>query len=395
MLIAGSPAGMGNVGEIILADLIRHRGIDAFHSFAVVPTKYHWKPDPELGGLSLELLKCNRLIARPASVGKFAPLRSIFNYQVGFKRELERLCDTLVTKARLTPPKQILAVLNNAMMFALSHRVADALGLPLLTLVWDPPEYLLRQANFDRFSRARLIREFERSLSRSCRVAVVSEEMQSDYAAHTKAPMQLLRHGLRVEKARPASGEVKTDWLIGFAGSMYSTSAWRAFCRALDSVSWRVAGRQVRLRILGAGIELSSSSKACIEYLGFRSTDETQSLMADCDLCYLPQPFESHLSDLAHYSFPTKLTNYLALGRPVFVHAPPHASVVRFFAQRPFGVVCDSLQAANIVEALEGFLGSDATVRELASLSALDVAKTQFSIDRFTQAVDQFLGTSA
>jgi glycosyltransferase involved in cell wall biosynthesis len=137
-------------------------------------------------------------------------------------------------------------------------------------------------------------------------------------------------------------------------------------------------------------MEVVSRANAGIEYLGFRRPEEVQELLMDCDACYLPQPFVHHLRELCRYSFPTKLTNYLALGRPVIVHAPGYGAVAPFLREHAVGAHIDSLEPTAIVAGLEGLLG-DATARERASRHAHAAAQELFSDRSFQAAARELL----
>jgi hypothetical protein len=215
--------------------------------------------------------------------------------------------------------------------------------------------------------------------------------MRRDYAALTPAPIHVVRHGRGSGEGPPRrTASTSGDWLVGFAGSMYSDCAWRAFLAALDSVEWRVAGRAVRLKVLASSIKLQSRRAATVEYLGFRPPAEVQQILEGCDLCYMPQPFVSRLQDLTTYSFPTKLGDYVATGRPVFVHSPAYSELQSFCANAPPGVACDSLQPEGIVAALKSLL-EDSAAYARASARAADLSASEFSRAAFLDSVDRFL----
>ncbi|MGQ0800758.1 MAG: hypothetical protein ACT4NL_11680 [Pseudomarimonas sp.] len=172
---------------------------------------------------------------------------------------------------------------------------------------------------------------------------------------------------------------------------MYSPCAWNALLRALDLVGWVVAGRPVRLRLLTASIELASRKPARIEFLGFRTPAEVQTILADCHLCYMPQPFRPHLRDLCRYSFPTKLSNYLDVGRPVLVHSPPEGALSEFYARHPIGVHANSQEPAEIIAALEALL-ADTNAYQRACEQVAEVAQAHFSQAVFHAAIDHLLG---
>ena len=397
LLVTGSPPGTFDVGEIVLRDIALHYGHRNIHCVAIVPTNYTFTQDPRLDGLQVHVEPSVHVHARRWGVGRLGAAGSLLNYLTVFQSEVSRLLQIVLEQARESKPDRILAVLNNPLMMAVAHRATKALDLPMATLVWDPPDYLFRHHQFDRWSRRLLLREFQQSLACSQQVAVVSETMQRDYAAFTKAPIHILRLGLPMDSGTtdPMNAVLDPDeWVIGFAGSMYSTCAWRAFLAALDHAGWRIAGRPVRIKLLAERISLASRQPARIDYLGYRSPEEAQDVLAKCHLNYLPQPFVDELRELVRYAFPTKLTNYLATGRPVFVHSPQEGALSTFFESNPIGARATSLEPGPIIAALEALLGN-AKAYEDASRQVRATAHAHFEPAIFRDAVDRVLGADA
>jgi hypothetical protein len=393
LLLTGTPPGTGNVGEIILRDLALHYGPRSMSCVAVVPSAYDWKSDVQLAELPVELIRSRYTHAKRGTQGRLGTAESIFDYLIGFRRERSRLVEAIVSRAREQGVQRIFAVLNNPLIMAVAARVASALDVPLVTLVWDPPEYLLLQSRFDRYSRSLLLGDFRKCLGASTQVAVVSENLQAEYGQWTRAAVHILRHGLSM--GDEAVGDLgQEEWRIGFAGSMYSDCAWRAFLKALDHAGWRLAGRPVRLKVMTSRIEVRSGGPSSIDILGFRSPEAVQTVLANCHLNYMPQPFVSRLADLCRLSFPTKLTNYLAVGRPVFVHCPQTGALAKFFEFNRIGVLSTSLEPGAIVADLEKFLG-DAEAYDTARAQVRVTARRHFEASVFHAAIDQVLGWSA
>ena len=387
LVISGSAPGSAHVGEIILRDLLLHYGVDRVSFAAVAADDYQHRPDQRLAHLELHWHRTEFARAPRRGFGRRAALVSEARFLLRFWRENSRLEQAIVVQARAAGVEEVLCVQNTAPTLRLGRRIAAALQVPLVSLVWDPPDYVLRQAGFARFSRSCLLKDFRKSLVASDRVAVVSDHMQSDYGEITDGQFHVLRHG-RVTAARQARGLVQNESVtLGFAGAMYGASAWRALLAALDRADWTVAGRKVRIILLSSSAQMSSQGRARVEYLGFRPDSEADQILKACDACYLPQPFEADLADLCRYSFPTKVGNYLSMGLPVFVHSPTGSALGRFFEQKPFGVLCTSLDPADIISALEQLFGPDAYAS--AAANAVAVARTHFSESAFHDAIDQ------
>lgn len=384
--------GSGSVGEIILRDLILHHGPRNMAAAIVAEPHFEWRPDPALETLPVRLFPSIHSHAqRPA--GRLGAVVSFWNYLTGFRSDVRRLTDEAVEWARGQDVDVVFGVLNYPLMLDVARQVASRLGKPLATLVWDPPEYILFNTNYDRWSRRFLLASFRQSLAAASKVAVISETMQEDYAQFTGAPIGILRHGLPTAESTPAAAQDGDEWVIGFAGAMYAPATWQALLAALDRVDWKIAGRSVRIKVLAPGITLSSKAPCNIEYLGYRSVDGVREALETCHLAYLPQPFEPQFAELCRYAFPTKLSSYLATGVPVFAHCPAESALDCFLRSHPVGVKCHSLDPADIAGALEAFLG-DPAGRAGALSQVASTSRSQFDVSVFHAAIDALFETS-
>ena len=200
---------------------------------------------------------------------------------------------------------------------------------------------------WDRWSRIWLDHQFSRALRKSRRVAVVSENMVDEYAKRYGVSCTVLRHAVPFSPAPlPATGG---PLLIGFAGTLYDSAQLDVLCEALNRCDWMIDGRPVVLRMIGNYYRFRGlTGPGHVELMGWRNTAETHRLLGECDVLYLPISFADGWSDFSRLSFPTKLSAYVATGRPTLVHAPQYASSARFCAVNGCGVVCASMDAGEL-----------------------------------------------
>jgi glycosyltransferase involved in cell wall biosynthesis len=156
------------------------------------------------------------------------------------------------------------------------------------------------------------------------------------------------------------------ELIIGLAGQIYSVEEWNALIAVLDSVGWKIAGREVKIRLLGRYASLYAKSKMRVEFLGWASQLETIKLMSEADILYCPYWFDPVFESEARLSFPSKLTTYLAAGRPVLFHGPAYASPGRFLQENKAGVCCNSLENGDIINAIESLVSKPDLYTELA-----------------------------
>lgn len=248
-----------------------------------------------------------------------------------------------------------LVVLNGPTTICTARPVAESLGVPLVTMVWDPIEYRLGDAWGLSPSLARpYVDRFGEAVRQSRRCAVMSDAMQHRFAERYGVETVILRLG--VPRARWRDGEPRADdgeFVITFAGNLYAHVEWAALLAALDRVGWRLAGRDVRIRVLSGYFAAFASAPMRVEFLGWHSVASSEHVLAASDLAYLPYWLDERFAEPARLSFPSKLSAYVSAGCPVFFHGPSYASVTEFMGRYPFGAACHSNDPDEVGRALE------------------------------------------
>ena len=366
---------------MILNDLVQSSHGDQLQFIPIVTNRI-----VELGWLDRSPQLAGHVIRRFET--GYRPVRGLPGELIGWaarKAVFERHCRTLVRRICENPATQsadlIWAILDCPTVIQVASDVARQLNKPMVVLVWDDPELLIDQFHLDRWSANNLRYRFGATIRQAERVGVICEQMQQSYTRNLGAKdCVVLRHGVREELCRSPTPNISDNRLtIGFAGSITAQSAFRQLIAALNDDNWKVAGREVRLRLIGSRYTLDSRQPQHIEYFGWRDPGETIGLLSECDVLYLPQPFEPQLRPLAELSFPTKLSTYLAAGRRVLLHAPDYASLAPFLEKHPVGLRCCSLDKSAVRDSLE----------QICRLLAANVANAihQARHDEFNEAV--------
>jgi len=259
-------------------------------------------------------------------------------------------------------------ILQGQTMIRLALPVANGMGVPLFTQVWDPPYWWLRENKVDRLTARLVLKEFSKVLreSEGCASAswAMAAQYNSDFGTRTIPVIPSLDSSL----AQPPATSLHEgkELIIGLAGQIYSVQEWNALIAALDSVDWKIANREIKIRLLGRTAHLNANGKMRIEFLGWSSQEETIQLMADTDILYCPYWFDPLFESEARLSFPSKLTTYLAAGRPVFFHGPSYASPGNFLQDNNAGICCNSLNADDIITCIISLIDSGNLYGELA-----------------------------
>ena len=271
---------------------------------------------------------------------------------------LRRTIAELVRFGRAQEIEALWVTLAGPTEIQLAVPVARALGVPLLTLVWDPPEHFIPMFwGLGGRALAEVLDDFALAVRSSERCGVASDAMKEEYERRFGTPCVTLIHGFpRAEWHSPREEPVDPRRLvIGFAGSIYAKTEWAALLRALADCGWVIGGREVTLRVLSASFDVETQEPARIEYLGWRRQEEALQLLSECDICYVPYWFDPAYREATRLCFPNKIPTYLAAGRPIFFHGPESSSPDRFLAEYAIGVACHSLEPGEIVATLSRF----------------------------------------
>lgn len=395
LLISGTLPGHGGVGEIVLQDALAAVKEVEVRGWGLVP----WWGAPLTDAQERFVLGVSARRFETA----YRPLSGIVGEVCawGTRRILTawqeaRMGRQILSAARQWSPDTVWAILDCPTAINLSLRITDGLAVPLIALVWDAPEVLAAQLGFDRWSRKCLLQRFDEVLRRAERIAVPGESMAEHYRSRYGDKVLILRHGL--PELRPVSAAALTrdsaNFVIGFAGSLTAPDAFGVLLESLRQCDWQCGGRQIVLRIAGARLQLSPSGPQRIEYYGrLKSVDETVTLLAGCNVLYLPQPFVEDSRLLAELSFPTKLSTYVAARRPIMLHAPSYASLGPFWQRFPMGPWCHSASPRALTQTLDGLIGSSS--EQAAAVVAVDrAAREELNHDRFVQQCCTFLSGS-
>ncbi len=390
-VFSGTLPGTNGVGAIILKDLVDGVPEADLRFFGVLPRGHQPGPVGEVVGTAERRYET---AYRPwaGTVGRATA--ALLQGRL-FQRQLRQVVARAVAAGERVAPEFVWAILDCPTTIWGAAEVARRLGRPLRVLVWDDPAQLAEQLQYHHRDTLPLMRQFERTLAAAERVAVVGETMRDRYAAAYGIAPMILRHGLAESVSRPVNPRVTAEdrLIIGYAGSITAADTFAALIRTLDSVGWRIDGRDVVLRMMGVRYTLAAAGPQHIEYYGWRSVSETVGLLADCDVLYLPQPFATNARALAEFSFPTKLSTYLAAGRPVLLHGPDYGSVVPFFERYPCGEWCAAGQAEPLLDTLSR-LRNDRQRRQSACAAVDAARREELSAAVFMRSFRAFAGLS-
>lgn len=259
-------------------------------------------------------------------------------------------------------------VVQGQTMIRLANQVADLMNVPLLTQVWDPPTWWLRANKVDSWSQKLILSDFASAMRKSARLAAASWAMAENYETLYGCRSIPVIPSLDQSMAKPPAQRMNKDdeLTIGMAGQLYSAAEWENLLLTLKHANWRIGKRNVKLKVLGRALSLHSNAQMNVEFLGWRSQSESIDILSQLDVLYCPYWFDPVFKEEASLSFPSKLTTYLAAGRPVFFHGPEYASPARFLKQHDAGALCHDLARTSIYNELDKLASDPIRYKRLA-----------------------------
>lgn len=338
LLISNYPPSEGRSSAILLKKMTACLGENWALLTIMHPFNYSLKPTVPAGVpyLSLALPSESSYRPFPSVLGSVAAW--LWEYHVEYfviPKMVERIC----AFARAHAVDRIWCVLEGQTSIRLAVRVADSLGLPLYTQIFDSIDWYLVVNKIDRFTQKRILKDFDRAIKRSMCVASASPAMSQRIAA---------KHGVKAEDfvgtvsssdiiRRTASPLCFSDpcalITIGYAGQLYCREEWDVLLQSLSEREWKIGEHPVKIVFQGYDYGYFAGKNANVQLIPFGTQGESIGMLSTCDVLYLPYFFDVTLKDISQNSFPSKLSSYYASGTPMIFHGPEYSSPISFARQ--------------------------------------------------------------
>ena len=277
---------------------------------------------------SSELLRCRYEYLSPAPSARLNLTRL-----AGLKRSLESIgLAGRIPMPRVEAaigdfsPEVVVSVMERHDYMDAAYRLCRQRDLPLVLIVHDRLEsFELVYPPFRAAQRAANARIYRFAAERMCVSAEMVESLQSVYGARGRVMYPNRSDSL---SPRPASDSAVLKnppaLTIGYAGSLSY-----GYGERLRELMPLVSAANVRLRIYSHDTAAASIAGAT-HAGGFPAAQLWQKIKAECDAVWLPYSHLEHYQPLYATHFPSKLTEYMALGMPVVITGPAHATGVKW-----------------------------------------------------------------
>lgn len=107
-----------------------------------------------------------------------------------------------------------------------------------------------------------------------------------------------------------------------------------------------------------------------VTFHGWRKPAEVRAALQKADLLFLPQSFAEGDAEFVATSFPSKIADYLAAGKPIVACGPEYSSVTRYARRYGFAEVVTRVDFDEIREALERVRTSALRADELVAIGS-------------------------
>lgn len=191
----------------------------------------------------------------------------------------------------------------------------------------------------------------------------------------------------------PARRAGKTPFTFAYAGGLSSSWVKLAIVRLAHAVAPMGAQLRIYQNLPFSELHDAGLRTANVEIVPFLPVDELhRDLVANADATYLPMSFSADDRSNVEMCFPSKLTDYTSLGRPILINAPRYSTAVQWALNNN----CSEIVNVDDVPALRSAahnLISDQRRCERLGLAALVAGQRDFSPDPvfniFIQAISE------
>jgi hypothetical protein len=211
----------------------------------------------------------------------------------------------------------------------------------------------------------------------------VSREMAAHYEESFGKSWTVVHNGVRNGSVSHETNGVSKSRKVLLAGdvNVFRFDAVIAFAEALERHNRR-NGATIEFTVMGDVAEqhrASLSALGAVKMLSRRSHSECLDAMKTADLLYLPLAFGQKSSRISLYSLPTKLPEYLAVGRSVFFHAPRESAVFQVAERYDLTPRLATIEPAALDAFVEEWVGGNGVDAKNNAWTAL---REEFDIEK-------------
>ena len=286
---------------------------------------------------------------------------------------------------------------RDTILFA--YDLKEFLKIPSAIHIMDDwPSTISRKGPLKRYWSRRIESEFKKLLAEMDLCLSISNAMSSEYLKRYNRKFRPFHNPIEVNAWQPYS---KTDFRI--AGDhvkiLYSgrigpgiTDSLLEVAAAIDSLN--SAGERIKLYIQSASNNKELINKLqrydCIIINPVTDYSNLPKVFSNADILTIVNDFDSRGIEFLKYSMPTKASEYMISGTPVFVYAHSDIAVLKFFADNECGC-CVTQQNPEELKRAILLLINDEAYRKHLSCNAKKLATELFDAEKVRRDFRQLL----
>lgn len=249
--------------------------------------------------------------------------------------------------------------------------LAKATGLPYVIQTWDSPQWWMKANRYAPQTQFEVMKEYGHALHEAeCFIAaswIMEREFHKKY--HCKRSKAVVL-GFPDEPLPQIPRKEKNAFIIAMAGQIYALEEFKSLLLALQSMNWTYRGKKIYLDIYASSVpplKIPGGIPGNMRIKGWRVQSELLVELQNADLLYCPYWFDKEYEIVCHTSFPSKLSTYLSVQRPVAVHGPSYASPVIFMKENRAGYCWEKLSDKYIAQELKKVMDDTAAAEKVAN----------------------------
>jgi len=161
---------------------------------------------------------------------------------------------------------------------------------------------------------------------------------------------------------------------------------------AIDSMKSESVNIELHIQTFTKDTDILSKLRKynCIVFNPFAAYEELPQIFSDADILLLANDFSLEGLTFLKFSMPTKSSEYMISGTPIFLYAPKETAISKFFIQNDCGCCVTERSPVEIKKALN-LLINDKDYRKRISQNAVNMAIDKFDQEKVRKKFQQLL----
>jgi len=298
-----------------------------------------------------------------------------------------RLPNDLLAWARTFKPDLIYTLMGSVRFTALSYKLGKALQVPVVPHFMDDwPQTIYTRSLPYAIPRYILQQRLATLLHVSNGGLTIGEDMAMEYGARYKAPFTAFMNCAQISSI-PHAMEANSDVVkFGYVGGLH-LNRWESLLSVVQALaSLQAEGHSIEAHIHTSPKDVNRYRELYMQYAVVKEissipSPEVAQKLLSFDVLVHVESFREKDALYTRLSLSTKIPQYLAAGKPIFVFAPPQLSSTRYIVSNNAGVTIAPPADINAIKISLLTLLSNRETRKMLGHNALALAKKNHDME--------------